>query len=95
MDMAVVPREMRRDLVRAHLQQNEDHEKVNHQMVLRLVAGRLFRREPDVLKFCVDVCPFPITNAYRIVYMRCANGRINGHSVAEVVSEPYRRDVHS
>lgn len=64
---AVVPREIRRALYRARLHQNEESEKFNHQIVLRLVAARLVLSELDALKFCVEVCPFSIIKRYSFV----------------------------
>lgn len=72
-DMSVLPREMRRSLYKARLQQGEDDNSVNLQLFLRLVVARLLRRESEALKFSVQVCPFAINEFYTQVYMLCTN----------------------
>lgn len=86
---------MRKALDKALLQQGEDDKRVNHQRVMRIVAGRLFRVESDALKcFGCQVWPFPSYKFYKFVYLRCTNWCNEVHTVSQSVSDTESSVIH-
>lgn len=85
---------MRRALGKARVRYGEDEKRVNHQLVLRLVAASLLHQDSEALTFFLQVFPLAINKFYKLVYIRCTNWRIETHAVSEHVCEQDSSMLH-